>query len=181
MAADSHRIVARWLGGLLLLCAAPLWAADPFTELEIDRPKTRMEAPGFTLNSLAGDRVSLADFRGKVVLLNFWATWCGSCRQEMPAMERLWNRYRDQGFAILAVSVDRGDPRQVDEFVEKLGLSYPIVRDPQALARRQYEISVLPMSYLIGRDGKLSGRIIGERQWDSDAARRLVEVLLVQR
>ena len=96
-------------------------------------------------------------------------------------MERLWNRYRDQGFVILAVSVDRGDPRQVDEFVEKLGLSYPVVRDPQARARSQYEISVLPMSYLIGRDGKLSGRIIGERQWDSDAARRLVEALLVQR
>ena len=162
------------------MAAVPAYA-DPFSELGVTTPKVRLEAPAFTLARLGGGGTAgLTDFAGKLVLLNFWATWCAPCREEMPAMQRLWERYREHGLVIVAVAVDKGNNKQVASFVDKLGLNYPILVDPEGKVRNRYEVVGLPMSYLIGRDGKISGRVIGATDWDSPQAFALVEHLLQQ-
>jgi peroxiredoxin len=148
--------------------------------MDVEIPKKRVQAPTFFLEKPGGEQVGLTDFAGKVVLLNFWATWCSPCREEMPAMQRLWEKYREQGFVILAVAADKGSQKQVVDFVEKQALSYPILFDPQGEVRKKYEVVGLPMSYLIGRDGRISGRTLGIREWDSDKANELVTELLSQ-
>lgn len=166
-----------------LLCALAVMAtgtaraADP-AGLDVIKPKVRVQAPAFSLDSLDGGTDELMDYSGKVVLLNFWATWCIPCREEMPAMQRLWERYRDQGLVILAISVDRTKRKHVASFVNKQKLNYPILMDPEGEVRNRYEVVGLPMSYLIGRDGKISGRVIGGANWDSSEAYTLVEQLL---
>jgi peroxiredoxin len=167
------------LCALAFMVTAPA-SADPFSDLGVTTPKVRLEAPPFSLTRLGGGTAALSDFSDKVVLLNFWATWCAPCREEMPAMQRLWERYREQGLVIVAVAADRGDDKQVASFVDKLGLDYPILLDPTGEVRNRYEVVGLPMSYLIGRDGKISGRIIGITEWDSPQAFALVEHLLQQ-
>jgi len=164
---------------LAIMAAAPA-AADPFSALGVTTPKVRLNAPPFSLTRLGGGTADLTDFAGKVVLLNFWATWCPPCREEMPAMQRLWERYRKQGLVIVAVAADQDNGKQVASFVDKLGLNYPILLDPEGKARNRYEVVGLPMSYLIGRDGKISGRVIGIKSWDSPQAFALVEHMLQQ-
>lgn len=166
------------LGALLIAGAGAVSAADPFTELDIDLPKERFEAPLFTLEMLSGGKADLTDFAGKVVLLNFWATWCLPCREEMPAMQQLWQQYREQGFVIVAIAVNKGEREQIASFVDKLALSYPILLDPEGEVRKRYEVAALPTSYFIGRDGKFSGRMIGAREWDSPAAAAVLTTLL---
>ncbi|MEJ2574351.1 MAG: TlpA disulfide reductase family protein [Gammaproteobacteria bacterium] len=168
------------LCALAFLLSATAAGADPFSELGVTTPKVRLKAPSFTLNRLGGGTARMPDFAGKVVLLNFWATWCAPCREEMPAMQRLWERYRQQGLVIVAVAADRSDGKQVASFVDQLGLTYPILLDPKGEVRNRYEVVGLPMSYLIGRDGKISGRVIGITKWDSPQAFALVEHLLHQ-
>ncbi len=171
---------------LLITCcpaagqAAPLKVADPYAALEVQRPHVRLPAPDFTLPSLDGRRVSLADFRGKVVLLNFWATWCQPCREEMPSLQALWESYRDRSFAILAVAADRGSLRPVKKFADRHGLDFPVLLDADGRVRGRYEVYALPMSYLIGRDGRISGRVPAARDWNGAAARALIEHLLAQ-
>lgn len=168
------------LGMLLSIAMGAASATDPFTELGVDVPKVRLPAPAFTLSRLKDGEARLKDYKGKVVLLNFWATWCAPCREEMPAMQTLWERYREQGFVIVAVAADRAGRKPVVSFVNKLALSYPILLDPEGDVRNRYEVVGLPMSYLIGRDGKISGRVIGVREWDSSEADAVVSALLAQ-
>ncbi len=165
---------------LLLSASGVTHAADPFADLDVDIPKLRMKAPAFTLTNIAGGKTSLADFAGKVVLLNFWATWCAPCRQEMPAMQRLWQRYQEQGFVVVAVAADKGDEKPIASFVKEIALSYPILLDQEGVVRNRYEVTVFPMSYLIGRDGKISGRVIGVREWDSGEAEAVITALLAK-
>ncbi len=164
----------------LTLFVGLVYAEDPFKALGVDLPKQQVEAPAFTLDRITGGKAGLEDFTGKVVLLNFWATWCAPCREEMPAMQTLWERYREQGFVIVAVAADRAGRKPVVSFVNKLALSYPILLDPEGDVRNRYEVVGLPMSYLIGRDGKISGRVIGVREWDSSEADAVVSALLAQ-
>ena len=152
--------------------------ADPFTEMSVERPSDAVAAPPFVLADLSGAKVSLASLSGKVVLLNFWATWCIPCRTEMPGMERLWQRYRDRGLAIVAVSVDEGGEKRIANFVRRLNLSYPILLDPQSEVAERYEVSGLPVSFLIDGEGRLIGRLVGSREWDSPEGVSLIEELL---
>jgi peroxiredoxin len=140
-----------------------LWSADPVPPpLEAGRP-----APSFALPPLGGgEPLALESLRGQVVLLNFWATWCKPCEDEMPAMERLYRSLRDQGFALLAVSVDVGDS-EVEAFRTRLGLSFPILRDPDRKVANLYQSPRFPESWLVGRDGVLVARFIGPRDWDA--------------
>ena len=135
-------------------------------------------APEFTLQSLAGGELSLSDFRGKLVLLNFWATWCMPCRQEMPSMEQLWQKYQNQGLVILAVSTDEGGPKRVQNFVKKLKLSFPVALDPDSKVSDVYQVSGLPVSYLVDREGHLLAEITGSEDWMSEKALRNIESLL---
>lgn len=173
----------KWMMGCFVASIAlfggqTAFAADPFAGMDVKTPKVRLEAPAFTLPDLDGNETRLSDFKGKVVLLNFWATWCGSCREEMPGMQTLWERSRDKGFVILAVAADRGDKEQVETFAQGFALTFPILLDPGGDVRNRYEVAALPMSYLIGRDGRISGRVIGSKAWASQKAFALIDHLL---
>lgn len=165
-----------WLVGLAVLAgAALLFATSEGPEGPVD---TGAAAPDFTLPraGVAGN-LQLSELRGQVVFLNFWATWCKPCEEEMPAMERLYRAFRDQGFEMLAVSVDVGDA-EVLAFQERLGLSFPILRDPDKAVADRYQSRFFPETYLIDQQGTVVGRYIGPRDWDApvyqDAVRRLL-------
>lgn len=136
--------------------------------------------PEFTLSDAAGRKVSLKDFRGKIVMLNFWASWCGPCREEMPAMERLYREFRDQGFVVLSVNVrDKRD--EALAFMKELNLTYPVVFDPSGRWLLRYGAWGLPNTYLIGREGEGLARMRGHADWYSPAARELIEALVDQK
>ena len=133
------------------------------------------KAPAFTLPDLVGKPVRLEDFRGKrAVLINFWATWCEPCREEMPTLERL-SRERRDSLAVLAVSLDAVGRDRIRAFVRELGLTFPILLDPEASVARQYRIRALPTSYIVDRDGVIRHREIGYRDWTSPESRYLVD------
>ena len=138
----------------------------------------RLEAPDFTLQSLDGTERSLSSYRGSVVFLNFWATWCRPCRVEMPSMERLNRTVNDERFVILAVDL-REDPEAVRKFAEELGLSFPILLDPRGTTGFVYEVRAIPTTYLLDKQGRLTARLIGSREWDTpefeDALRLLMD------
>lgn len=138
----------------------------------------RTTAPGFTLQNLTAAEVSLSDYRGKVVLLNFWATWCMPCRQEMPGMESLWKKYQHRGLVIIAVSTEEGSPARVQSFVKRLKLSFPIALDPDATVSDLYQVSGLPVSFLIDQQGRIAAKITGSEDWMSEKSIARIESLL---
>ena len=135
-------------------------------------------APDFRLWDLNGHAVSLADQRGHVVLLNFWATWCGPCRVEMPAMERLYREFNRKGFEILAVSTDPQGAAVTRPFRDSLLLTFPILHDSDYRVGVQYGARTLPMTFLVDRRGIVRHRIFGARDWHSPEARGLIQTLL---
>jgi cytochrome c biogenesis protein CcmG, thiol:disulfide interchange protein DsbE len=144
-------------------------------------------APDFAARTLAGERASLADYRGRVVLLNIWATWCPPCVEEMPALQRLHDQLEPDGFSVVAVSVDaapgsvgvfgeRGG--DVQAFVDSFGLSFPVLHDPSGNIQRRYNTPGLPASIIIDRAGRIRQKVLGAREWDSpDNVARIRELL----
>ena len=135
-------------------------------------------APGFELPlASGGGSLSLEELRGKVVLLNFWATWCKPCEDEMPAMERLYRSLAGTDFELVAVSVDE-DPAAVVSFVKRLGLSFPVLWDSTQSVTAEYQTFRFPESLLVGRDGVVLERYVGPKEWDAaayvDRIRRLL-------
>ncbi|MGD1877855.1 MAG: TlpA disulfide reductase family protein [Kiloniellaceae bacterium] len=127
-----------------------------------------MPAPSAAFQTLHGDGTSLADFRGQVVLVNFWATWCVPCVAEMPDLERLHTALADEGFAVLAISQDRGGSSVVAPFLARLDLQrLPVFLDPKGVMGRQFALKGLPTSFLIGRDGRVLAGLVGPAPWDS--------------
>lgn len=146
-------------------------------------PETGGQAPEFVATTLTGEDVSLDAFRGQVVLLNIWATWCGPCIWEMPALERLHQEMAGDGLAVVAVSVDRaagslggGD---VQAFVREHDLTFTVLHDPSGKIERQYEVAGLPTTYLIDRQGRVREKVLGPAKWDeppyAPRIRRLLE------
>ena len=109
-------------------------------------------APDFVLKSLAGTNLRLSEYSGDVVLLNFWASWCGSCRQEMPQLDRLYATYRSAGLVVLGVNVDDDTSRALD-VARALNVSYPVMLDPRKSVAPKYQLGELPMTVLIDRSG----------------------------
>ena len=150
---------------------------EAFRELDVIRPSRQKLADDFVLPMADKTTFRLRDHQGKVVLVNFWATWCPPCLAEMPAMERLWQQHRDSGFVMVAVSVD-ADPTKVAPFVAEHKLTFPIVLDPRMQVAGAYGVRALPSSFLVDRVGNLAGLAIGPRAWDNDASHSLVEGLV---
>jgi len=135
-------------------------------------------APPISFTDPTGNLASLADFGGKVVLLNLWATWCAPCRHEMPSLERLQSRFGDK-IAVLAVSEDFHGNRTVAPFIAKLGLSaLKIYLDPKSKVGQAFHIDGLPTSFLLDRDGRLRGRLEGEADWTSPKMLAVIEPLM---
>lgn len=151
--------------------------ASPFAEMSVVRYKGTAEAPDFSLPSLDGDPVTLSALRGQVVFLNFWATWCPPCREEMPSIERLHRELRIEGLAVLALDVGES-PAVVARFVESFRLSFPVLLDADSEVSRRYGISGLPTTVLVDRSGRVVGGAVGPRDWASPAGRALMRSLL---
>ena len=135
-------------------------------------------APDFSLRDLEGHFHRLSDLRGKVVFLNLWATWCPPCRMEMPSMERLFRHLRERGFVLLAVSQDEGGKAAVEPFVRDLGLTFPVLVDPEHQVGDRYQVWGYPESFIIDREGRIVERVIGPRRWDSPEQVEALEALL---
>jgi cytochrome c-type biogenesis protein len=136
-------------------------------------------APEFAARMLDGSHVSLAELRGKVVLLNVWATWCVPCRKEMPALQQLYQDLGDEGLVVLAVSVDAAGARDaVDTFVNERGIGFDIALDPSGGVQETFRTMGVPESFLIDRDGKIVRRWIGEFDPGSEDTRSSVEEAL---
>ena len=152
---------------------------DPFEKAGVVELKEGQQAPGFTLLTLDGGRASLTNHRDKLVVLNFWATWCQPCTVEMPSLEALWRRYRDRGLVVVGVSVDRGAPKALLEpYVRTLKLTFPILLDPDSKTSDRWRVTALPATFLVRPGGEVAGMAMGAREWNSDEMRALVERLL---
>jgi len=178
-------IAALALAGLLAAAApaATPAPAGPRTSvdeamktLELIRPARGKLAEDFTLPLLDGQSFRLAEQRGRPVFVNFWATWCPPCLEEMPAMERLWRQHRERGLVMVAVSLDV-DRRVVVPFVAKHGFTFPVAHDPKFTVANAYGVRALPATVLVDREGRLSALALGPRAWDSNAAHALIGAL----
>jgi len=125
------------------------------------------QAPDFSFPALAGGTKSLSDYRGKVVLVNIWATWCNPCREEMPSIERLSQAMKGQPFEILAVSIDVRGATDVEPFAKKLELTFPILLDTGNDIPDLYQTTGVPESFIIDKNGVVADRIIGPLEWSS--------------
>jgi peroxiredoxin len=123
--------------------------------------------------------VSLADLRGRVVLLTFWASWCQECRPEMPAFEQLHRDFTAQGLTVLGVNVREGK-RALPSYARELDLTFPLVLDSNGEIRNSYGVIGLPTTFLIGRDGRTVGLAVGPREWSSMPARAIIQALLTE-
>jgi peroxiredoxin len=147
---------------------------------KLQEARERQPAPDFTLPDPAGRKVALKDFRGKVVFLAFWASWCEFCREELPAVERLYRDYKDRGLEVVAVAIK--DKREDTlAFVRKSRLSYPILLDPEGEIGLLYGAFGTPAIYLIDRNGIVLARMWGPAGWHSPDARKLIAQLVEQK
>ena len=135
-------------------------------------------APNFQLRDLNGRLVTLSDLRGKVVLLNFWATWCGPCRVEMPAMEQLYHMFSRKDFEILAVSTDAQGVAITRPFQQENHLTFPILHDTDYRVGLTYGARSLPMTFMVDRQGVVRHQIFGARDWGASEAQQLVQLLM---
>ena len=146
-------------------------------ELGFQLPRRSVQAVSFELQDPAGTSHSLDSYRGSVVFLNFWATWCAPCRTEMPAMQALHERLADTGgFAMVAVNLQE-DAARVQGFADELELSFRILLDSSGEISATYGARTLPMSYIIDKDGSILARIIGTRSWDEPEFEQLFRAL----
>lgn len=148
-----------------------------FSSLGIQRVNPPLKAKDFTLENLTGSKVSLEDFQGKVVFLNFWAIRCPSCRAGMPGMEMLWQVFKDDEFVILAVNLGEGK-NKVSSFVQKNDYTFPVLLDSWGRVANIYGIGGTPITYLLDPEGRIVGRAPGPRNWANQDAFDLIEYLL---
>jgi thiol-disulfide isomerase/thioredoxin len=150
---------------------------DKLMNLGIAIPQSKVEAIDFELEDLDGNKRSLSSYRGKVVFLNFWATWCGPCRIEMPSMQRVYDELKDEGFVIVAVNI-REDKKLVKKFIDNNGLTFPVLLDKTGRVAGIYSARSIPMTYIIDREGNLVGRTIGAREWDTEEIQAVFREIL---
>ena len=151
---------------LLLALALPAAAEEL-------KPWTGGATPPLELTDLRGKKHSLADYRGKVVLVNFWATWCEPCREEMPSMERLRVSLAERPFAVLAVNLAEPESR-IAKFLDTVPVGFPILLDRDTKTTRAWQAKVLPATYIVGPDGAIRYHHVGELDWSKPQVRKLI-------
>ena len=165
------------LGGLAILALAfgVVWLQSAKYEPLV----VGMTAPDFRLPDLQGKTQRLSDYRGKVVFLNFWATWCKPCKEEMPSMQVLWENLKSRDFVMLAVSMDRvTTTKDIPSFVESLKLSFPILTDSWGQTDMRYKLMGVPETYIIDQNGVLREKVIGPRDWTRPESIETIVALL---
>jgi peroxiredoxin len=138
------------------------------------------KVPSFTFPDINGKEVSLSDQRGKVILVNVWATWCPPCRREMPSMQRLYEKFKGKNFEILAVSIDSEGREAVEPFMRKMNLTFPALLDPGETIRSLYGITGVPESFIIDQQGILVEKIIGPVNWATPEVFRFIQDLILK-
>jgi thiol-disulfide isomerase/thioredoxin len=170
------RRTPRLLAVLWFLAASAAGAAE--APIQTSEPKP---LPPLAFQTLSGEETTLEAFKGKVVVLNLWATWCAPCREEMPSLDRLQARFADQPVVVLALSVDRAGPERVQAFLDEVGVErLHVYRDPKATATRALKVPGLPATILVDREGREAGRVLGIAAWDGPQAVEAVQRLLDQ-
>lgn len=142
--------------------------------IELDEP-----APDFTLKSNQGSNIRLADLKGEVVMINFWATWCGPCLQEMPLLNELYQKYESAGFTLLGVNVeDEEDKAKVNDMMEKLQVSFPILYDVESIASELYSVDAMPSTVFVDREGNFRYVHRGYKPGDEEGYKKIVQALI---
>jgi peroxiredoxin len=154
-------------------------ASSASAQLE-ECPKEGCLAPSFTIPDLTGKPVSLSEFRGKVVLLNIWATWCGPCKREIPSLDRLYQIRKDKGLEIVAISVDRTPVSGVASFVANHQMSFPVLHDNRGEVGQKYWARSIPSSFLLDRNGVIKWKVVGSIEWDEPQVISRIDQILNQ-
>ncbi len=149
--------------------------------VDVEKSEVGFKAPGFTVRNLKGQRVQLADYQGRVVILNLWATWCGPCRVEMPGLENLYRRFRSEGLEILAVSLDKGSTDPIQKFTDEYQLSFPVLVDSDGQVEGLYNSFTIPTTYVIDKKGMVVAEVDGAKNWESEETFEALEYLLKAR
>lgn len=176
----------QWMvvAGIVALLATGGYVASRLLSDELTQVTIGSKAPDFqavTLDSIPVLR-SMQMYRGEVVLLNIWATWCGPCRVEMPSIEALHRELGPRGLKVVAVSIDvPGKEQEIRDFMAEFGLTFEIVFDSTGMIKSQYRTTGVPETFIIARDGTIRKKIIGPEDWNSPANRKLVEMLLAEK
>jgi len=137
-------------------------------------------APDFTLKSLQGENLRLDEYKGQVVLINFWATWCATCKVEMPSMEKVYRKFKDQGLEMLTISVDK-DQSLIAPFMKEYNLTFPVLLDPESeTAKKTYKTTGVPETFIVNKQGIIVHKSIGPRDWASNDAMAAFKQLVEQ-
>jgi thiol-disulfide isomerase/thioredoxin len=151
---------------------------DLFSKTGIQPIKGTKKVPDVSLEDLQGKKWELKHCKGKVVFLNFWATWCGPCKEEMPSMEELCKQFKNKDFVFLTISVDYAGTKPVKEFIEKNCYTFPVLIDPKGKTLDLFEVRGIPTTFLIDQKGGLIGKAIGPRDWKKPEVVSIVNLLL---
>lgn len=167
----SRHGIVRWAARTLSALAVVV------TSVNVHAVAVSDNAPDFTLQNLSGGNLRLEEYRGQVVLINFWASWCGPCRQEMPLLDRLHHRYEDTGFAVLGVNVE-GEIEPAREIVDKTNVTFPILIDEAQQVSQMYNLQAMPSTVVIDRDGVIRYIHLGYKPGDEAKYVEVVKKLI---
>lgn len=169
------------LAVLILFCfSIQIKGNNLFLKTGIQPIKKNGIAFNFCLKDLKGRKVELKDFKGKVIFLNFWATWCGPCKEEMPSMEALYQQFKEKDFVFLTISVDYGGINAVKEFIKKNHYTFPVLLDPKCETLEVLKVKGIPTTIIIDKKGKMIGKAVGPRNWKNSEFISLLNMLLEQ-
>ncbi|HKK14350.1 MAG TPA: TlpA disulfide reductase family protein [Gammaproteobacteria bacterium] len=164
-----------WLALLVSLVLVPMAGYGAGQSLTAMHPRPR--APGFALKDMNGKVHHLSDYRGQVVLVNFWATWCPPCRREMPSMERAWKKLKKQDVTILAVNVGE-DVDTIFPFTGNYPVTFPILLDQSSKVVKRWPVLGLPTTFVVDPRGRIAYRAVGGRKWDAPALLKTIRSLI---
>ena len=171
------KLVSIKAAGLMLLIS--VFVSSVFAATEAEDKEDEKAAPDFTLKSLKGSNLKLSEFRGDVVMINFWATWCGPCQQEMPILNDLYLKYRDEGLTMLGVNVEKNTSKAAD-MIRELRVVYPVLFDKQSQVSKDYNVDDMPTTVLVDRDGNLRYVHQGFKSGNEDEYVRQVRELMAE-
>jgi peroxiredoxin len=175
----------RMINGLLILLSLTLatisFAADPMAaykmrHYQLQTMKDKPLAPVFSLPTVDGQIHDLSAYRGQVVVVNFWSTWCAPCRKEMPSLERAWQRLESDRIVVLGIAI-QDDPEMVSRFLQQWEISFPLLLDSEGTVAQTWPFSGIPATFVLDKGGRIIYRALGLREWDSDSIITKVKAL----